>query len=132
MKSVRSGLLRVFVEVDTTKQADKLARQLVKILQPCIEVHQRTTQKYWKIPEYYQIKLEFNPAMQEEPREALYELLLRLGFGWTITEFREALEAIWNKNENTCFALNEARWAHLQLFDADLPQAKTSEIPSSP
>ena len=101
--------LRLFVEVDTEASALEIDRKVISLISKFVSIESQSIQKYWKIPEYYEIFLKLNSLYNL--RDTYQEILKILASGW---EQHDEYENIWNPGPGKKFALEEVKWAHLE------------------
>lgn len=101
--------LRLFVEIDTEELALEIAKKIVTLISEFAKVENQSIEKYWKIPEYYEIFFKLN-SVQNIHRD-YSSILEKLGSGW---EPSNKYESIWNPGGESKFIIEEVRWAHLE------------------
>ncbi len=101
--------LRLFTEVDTEASALEVAKRIIALIIKFAKVENQSVQKYWKIPEYYEIFFKLS-SLHNLPED--YQSILEiLGTGW---EQASDYESIWNPGDGKKFFVEEVKWAHLE------------------
>ena len=95
--------LRIFAETDDPSVAIDLAGVIVEKAGRYGWVRTRPVERYWKIPEFYEVAIELRP---DGGSSAAYEgVLADLAAGWERHGSQEDLWAIWNPTaEGYCFS----------------------------
>lgn len=101
--------LRLFAEADSEKTASEIRQVLIESIGTFSSVEDSAVQRYWKIPNYYEIFLKLAPANGVE--EDFLKIRNKLGRGW---EQQGEFECIWNPNETNFFSIKKVKWAHLE------------------
>lgn len=108
-------LLRVFLEVEDEARARDVLRSVIEpTLAPHAGLRDVTIERYWKMPEWFEITADLDPLY--DPM-AVYDRLLALAeAGWTRSDDRSSRDAVWNPVSGALLLAPEVRWAHLQLW----------------
>ena len=111
----------MFVETGDTAQAeDLLESEIVPTIARHARVGDRTIERYWKIPEWFELTLHLQPL--GDPREAYDRVVGLAGDGWTSCDDAPGGDTVWNPTPRSTFLAPEVRWAHLQLWFEDVPR----------
>ncbi|MBS9783633.1 MAG: hypothetical protein KGV46_03670 [Pasteurella sp.] len=98
--------LRVFIEVQDDMQALTVANLLEKKLMNCCNLSILKVEKYWKIPEYFEVT--FDIYKEDNEINTITDLI---GYGWDIY----GNTYIWDiKNKQSSFISDKIRWASLE------------------
>jgi hypothetical protein len=111
----------VFVETEDAAKAEVLLEsEIVPTLAQHARIGGREIQRYWKIPEWFELTLRLQPL--GDAREA-YERVVGLAeAGWTSCDDAPGGDTVWNPTPESTFLAPEVRWAHLQLWFEDVPR----------
>ena len=107
-------VLRLFAAIDDPSVADDLAGLVASKAGKFGGVQTRPVERYWKIPEYYEVGIELRP---DGEASAAYEgLLAELATGWERHGSPEEPWAIWNPSaEGRCFS-PLVTWMSLDMY----------------
>lgn len=110
MATIGELLLRVFVEVGSQDEASKVAVRIANLVGGFSSITHRTIEKYWKIPEYYELFFRLKPF--EDGTSAYEKGLKILGDGWISVN---STESVWTPDEGGRFGIDDVRWASFEL-----------------
>lgn len=106
--------LRLFAETDDLEVADDLASVVVARAGRFGEVRTRPVERYWKIPEYFEVDIELH--LDGEVSAAYEGVLADLATGWERHGSPDEPWAIWNpSSECQCFSAL-VTWMSLDVF----------------
>ncbi len=105
--------VRVFLDTVEVEIAENTAILINNKLQPIADVSQKQVKQYWKIPEYFEISLEFRPTV--DLNEAFQKIVNQLGNGWEFSDPVGEKWAVWNSLETTQFFIPRVRWASVEI-----------------
>jgi hypothetical protein len=114
-------LLRLFVEVASQDEAEAEMRRIIPELEGFGRVAPREVERYWKIPENWEIA---HPA--GSPLEAYERLIGLTGAEWEIGEVMEEDEdrwAVWNAAPGFQFLSPRVVWASVDLLSNGINHA---------
>ena len=78
-------------------------------------VRQSGMQRYWKIPEWFELLFTLQPST--DPELAFNGILSSLGDGWERHEISaEEQWAVWNPTQSSAFFSPHIRWANVERF----------------
>lgn len=83
-------------------------------------------QRYWKIPEYWEVFVEFRP---EKPVPLAFDdVLSELGSGWEVHRLADGGSwAVWNAGPQSTFVIPAIRWANLECLYRSDTETNTAE-----
>ena len=71
--------------------------------------------RYWKIPELFEVNIDFRPSTGLE--SAYDRILASLGEGWERHDISHHEQwAVWNPKEGCSFFSSRVRWANVERF----------------
>ena len=112
-------LLRVFVETGDTAQAeDLLENEIVPSLARHARIADHTIERYWKIPDWFELTLHLQPL--GDPQEAYERVVGLADAGWTSCDDAPGGDTVWNPSPGSTFVTPQVRWAHLQVWFGDV------------
>jgi hypothetical protein len=104
-------LLRAFQDTRDEQVARALALRASDVLRAAgYSVSASAVRPYWKIPEYFEIRIEISQSEQTGIDHAID----KLGSGWLRPR---PTEAIWNAGPKASFIDELVRWVHLELIE---------------
>ena len=103
--------LRLFFEAQTESEALDFVNTLLPVLSESGRVIEKIIQKYWKIPEYFEI---FFHIETEEMSDSYSKVLKELGTGWN--ELNQ-YESVWNDWAEGKLLDKRIKWAHLEAIE---------------
>lgn len=101
------GYVRAYVFAGTIDEAQERARPLVALLSQSAQVRNLRLQRYWKIPEYWEVVCDLDAF-------DLAALSMLLAADWSVAKEHEA---IWDHRLSGPFAVAGVAWAHLERLD---------------
>lgn len=105
---------RFFLEVGDGPTALGLSQSICEKLLGHGKVSIKSIEKYWKIPEYYEVSIVV--SSEELTLDALSVIAHDLGSGWVVDNISYM---IWTPSTHSNFIINEVRWAQLELIIAE-------------
>ncbi len=105
--------VRFFLETTEVEVAESTAILVTNKLKLIADLSQKQVEQYWKIPEYFEISLEFIPKVNLE--EAFQKIVNQLGNGWEFSDPVGEKWAVWNSLETTQFFIPRVRWASVEI-----------------
>ena len=107
-------ILRLFAETDDPSVAYYIAGVVESKAGKLGAVQSRPVERYWKIPEYYEVGIVLRP--DGAAIDAVECILAQLATGWDRHGSESDLWAIWNPSEDgSCFS-SLVRWISLNMF----------------
>jgi len=111
-------LLRVLAEVQKREEAEALANELIRGVEAVSSVESQTIEPYWKIPELFEISLEFTPV--GDARRAFDGLVRRIGGEWEIHSQDVDLPwAVWSCESGLSLDFPVINWASLETLSVE-------------
>jgi len=105
--------LRLFAKTDELTVANELLREIVSMGEQFGEVHAQPLERYWKIPEYHEVGIEFHPV--GEAMIAYECVLTALASGWERHGSLEEPCAVWNPSAEGTSLSPLVMWMSLDL-----------------
>lgn len=105
--------LRLFVEARDCAEAQPIADSVIAKAQAFGDVRQHEIERYWKIPEYYEVSLEIYP--REQAADAFTHIMASLASGWECHGQGNEIWAVWSSSPENKFVSTNVRWANLEL-----------------
>jgi len=117
----------LFVEAASEAEARQvLADVIAPTLAPKADLGVPSVERYWKIPEWFEVTLDLAPlgrvpaGVARGWRATFARIVALAGAGWTPGGDADAPDAVWNATPGVLFLAPEVRWAHLQLWSEDI------------
>ena len=114
MEPFRILILRIFFAVSTEEAAAQMMARLVQMVEPHASVTRTTTERYWKIPEYFEVTIYIAPT--SDPATLFDKLLRLIGAGWIRTGDDSEWGAVWTKEMSSEARLANMQWASLDVI----------------
>jgi len=114
-------MLRLFTAVPNEAEAERVA----SLARAMLADHGRIcradrVQRYWKIPEYFEIFLVLQPGAASQA--AFNSIMDALATGWDVHRFETGGDwAVWNPSASAIFHLPKVRWANVECFRESAP-----------
>lgn len=108
-----AGVLRAFIDVTDSIEGEKVAEELRKLLHQSLVAQPAHVQRYWKIPEWFEVMIELKGLDEVELSWHLVEVLCST---WQVSKTTDELSAVWSCEMGGEVAHPKVRWLSVNFF----------------
>jgi hypothetical protein len=107
-------ILRFFVEVEGSTEAERIANNVKKRIQTFGSINKYDIKQYWKIPQYYEVLFDLAPTGDIEA--SFTDILSSLASGWEMQGAQDSRWAVWKPTSSATPFFDAIRWASLEII----------------
>lgn len=108
-----TGVLRAFVEAADPDQGRKIAEELRTLIHERLEAQPARVERYWKIPEWFEVLIQLQGV---DTIESSWSQAEPLCSRWHLTKTQDELNAVWSREIEGEVVHPQVRWLSVNFF----------------
>lgn len=108
-----TGVLRAFVEATDKDQGKKIAEELRTLIPGSLEAQSARVERYWKIPDWFEVLIELQGV---DAIDSSWKLAETLCSQWHLTKTQHELNAVWSHEVEGEVVHPKVRWLSVSFF----------------